>query len=471
MSATARAGDVTSLRARRLREPAVYRLFVCSVLAVELVVLSVSFRQGGLAIEGEVLDLLVWTGLVTCASLLPVDNGRGSWLSLDLPLLLAVGFVFGPTIGGLVGLLGAMDLREIKRGISPSRAIFNRAQVSLSTMAGAFAFEALGGPRGTWPLVALAGIAGLIADCLVNYSLVAMSTSITQGRSVHDVAKEMRLGTPRVFIPAYAAFGFLAVLIAEAYHSIGIAGVLASIAPVLLARLAFEGRHELDSALDLLRLRERALTELDQRVAAERKEERMVLAGELHDEVLPPLFKVHLMGQVLKQDLSSGRLLDLDQDLPELLEATEAAQCAIRDLLGDLRRSPLGVGGLVPSLRLLVDQLEGAGGPRILLDVSEVDASERSQLLAFQVAREALGNASKYSMASAVQVRLWSVDGLVRILIQDDGVGFNVEGVDRERHFGLQLIVERVTRAGGQVVLQSVPGSGTLVAAALPPNL
>ena len=123
----------------------------------------------------------------------------------------------------------------------------------------------------------------------------------------------------------------------------------------------------------------------------------MVLAGELHDEVLPPLFKVHLMGQVLKQDLSSGRLLDLDEDLPQLIEATEAAQSAIRDLLGDLRRSPLGAGGLVPTLRLLADQLEGMGSPRILLDVSPVDASEHSQLLTYQVAREALSNAAKHS--------------------------------------------------------------------------
>ena len=41
---------------------------------------------------------------------------------------------------------------------------------------------------------------------------------------------------------------------------------------------------------------------------------------------LATLFKVRLMGQVLRQDLSTGRLLDLDVDLPELLSATESAQ-------------------------------------------------------------------------------------------------------------------------------------------------
>ena len=413
----------------------------------------------------------MWALLIACASSLPVQSGRGAWLSLDLPLLLAVGFVFGPAVGGLVGLLGGMDRRELHREISRVRAIFNRAQVSLSTMAGASAFAVLGGQTGKWPLAAVAGFAGLAADCAVNYTMVALSTSITQRRPFLLVVKEMRLGSARSFIPAYVAFGFLAVLIAEAYDSLGIVGVLASIAPVLLARLAFESRHELDTALDVLRLRERALAELDQRIAVERRDERMVLAGELHDEVLPPLFKVHLMGQVLKQDLSSGRLLDLDEDLPQLLEATEAAQSAIRDLLGDLRRSPLGANGLVPTLRLLADQLEGMGSPRILLDVSTVDASERSQLLTYQVAREALSNAAKHSRASAIQLRLWEEDGLLRLMIQDDGVGFAMSQVDRDSHFGLQFISERVSSVGGHVVIQSESGAGTLVVAALPPNL
>ena len=70
-------------------------------------------------------------------------------------------------------------------------------------------------------------------------------------------------------------------------------------------------------------------------LANERRDERQVLAGELHDEVLP-LFKVHLMGQVLRQDLDSGR-----QILPELLTATEMAQSAIRDVVRGLRGAKL----------------------------------------------------------------------------------------------------------------------------------
>ena len=104
----------------------------------------------------------------------------------------------------------------------------------------------------------------------------------------------------------------------------------------------------------------------------------MAVAGELHDEVLPPLFKVHLMGQVLRQDLDSGRLLDLDDDVPQLITATEVAQSAIRGLLRDLRQSSIGPAGLNVTLELLARRLEAAGSPAIRLELSDVGGSNLS---------------------------------------------------------------------------------------------
>ncbi|MGH2640874.1 MAG: sensor histidine kinase, partial [Actinomycetota bacterium] len=192
------------------------------------------------------------------------------------------------------------------------------------------------------------------------------------------------------------------------------------------------------------------------------------LAGELHDEVLPSLFKVHLMGQVLRQDLAAGKLLELDDDLPELLLATDAAQRAIRDLLGDMRRSPLGAAGLKPTLRLLVDQLTSAGAPPVVLDVEEFSSSPLAQLLAYQVVREALHNAAKHSRASNVELRLWKDERMLRVSVRDDGTGFAWAAVDSSRHFGLQIMKERIEAAGGSMFVDSRLGEGTLVAASVP---
>jgi len=259
--------------------------------------------------------------------------------------------------------------------------------------------------------------------------------------------------------------------VGAAYLGWGIAGVLAFTAPVALARQAFHQRHLLERADLRLQDKDEALRNVEAQILSERRDERLVLAGELHDEVLPPLFKVHLMGQVLKQDLSSGRLLELDEDLPELLSATEAAQNAIRDLVRDLRRSQLGPGGLLETVRLLAAQLEGAGSARILLDLDEIQASHVSQLLAYQVLREAMNNAARHARAASIEVRLRQREGLIRLMVKDDGVGFDTRAVDRDHHFGLQLIAERVEAARGTVVVDSRLGEGTTINAVLPPDV
>jgi signal transduction histidine kinase len=261
------------------------------------------------------------------------------------------------------------------------------------------------------------------------------------------------------------------VLLATVTEAAGAWGLAGFLAPLVLARHTFLQAEQLNDSSRKLQLQSAALLESTQRIADERRDERMVVAGELHDEVLPPLFKVHLMGQVLRQDLDSGQLLNLDSDLPELLSAIQAAQEAIRQMVGDLRRSSIGTAGLCPTIELLAQQLETAGSPRITLDLADVGGSKLTQLLIYQVAREAMNNAARHSRATEIHVRLWREAGIIRIVVNDDGVGFDARAVDRNSHFGLQLISERVEAARGRVAIESRLGVGTTIAATLPPEL
>lgn len=457
-----------SVRVRPRQESLHYRAFAGAVVALAILVFVLLASIGGGLPDGQNEDLLVWALLAAVASLAPVPSGKGPWLAFDLPLVLGAGLVFGPLGAGLVGLVGACDIRELRRELSVSRAAFNRAQVSLSGVAGAAAFQALGGDLSVWPGAAVLGLVALGVDCLVNYVLVAMSSSITYNRPFASVLGEMHVGAREGFLLAYVSFGFLSVLVAEAYVLLGLAGLVAFAIPLLASRQLFRHRNALAEADGLLRDRQHALRESQSKIADERRDERMAIAGELHDEVLPPLFKVHLMGQVLKQDLSAGRLLDLDEDLPELLEATEVAQSTIRDLLGNLRRSSLGPGGLVPAIEAVASQLESAGSPAFRLVLADVAVSRQGQLVLYQAAREAMSNAAKYSRANEISVILRCFEGEARIVVADDGVGFDPAVVDRDRHFGLQLVVERMESLGGRVVVDSQLGSGTTVVAALP---
>jgi signal transduction histidine kinase len=180
------------------------------------------------------------------------------------------------------------------------------------------------------------------------------------------------------------------------------------------------------------------------------------------------MYKVHLMGQVLRQDLASGRLLDLETDLPDLLRATEVASEALRDIIGDLRKSTLGPGGLAQTIALLAKTLSDESGIPIHVHVDDVRGSALTHLLLYHVAREALGNSVRHSHAERIDVDVCEEDQEIRLVVQDDGSGFQPVLVDRGRHFGLQLMRERVELAGGIFFLDTNPGKGTRVLAKFP---
>jgi signal transduction histidine kinase len=212
----------------------------------------------------------------------------------------------------------------------------------------------------------------------------------------------------------------------------------------------------------------RALLTVAGKIADERREERLAVAAGLHDELLPPLYKVHLMGQVLRQDLAMGRLLNLEDDVPELLSATEQASEATQGLIRDLRHSRLGPDGLLGTIHSLIRDVETAFPGRIQLEVEDVGGSPIVQLLAYQILREALRNAVRHAHASLIQVSLSREGRDMRITVEDNGQGFDPETVDADRHFGLLLIRERVELAGGVLNVRSRIGEGTEIIARLP---
>ncbi len=418
--------------------------------------------------DAELLELGLWAATVAAVDLVPVRVWGSVSVSMSFPVTLAAGMIFLPTEAALIAFIGSFDPRELKRGVSLAKSVFNRSQVAASVMAGSALFHFLDGAILNWPEVLLPGGLALLLDAGVNFILVASAVSIEDRLAPRGVFLKMFGASPVHYLAGYLLLGLLALPLAAAVAVGDVWALLLFLAPLVLAREMFRQTQQVLYATERIRQKDAALLGAAGEVARERRDERLALAGELHDEVLPSLYKVHLMGQVLKQDLAAGRLLELDDDLPELLLATDAAQRGIRDLLGDLRRSPLGAGGLVPTLRMLVDQLAAAGAPPVVIDHEEFESTPLAQLLAYQVMREALHNSAKHARASQITVRLWADEAMVRVSVTDDGSGFDLFGVDGNRHFGLQIMKERLEAAGGIMSIDSRLGSGTTVAASIP---
>jgi len=106
------------------------------------------------------------------------------------------------------------------------------------------------------------------------------------------------------------------------------------------------------------------------------------------------------------------------------------------------------------------------GEPRPLLPELEVTL--------FRAAQEALANVAKHARASRVGLTLSYMDDVVLLDVRDDGVGFDGTLVDSARashgghQFGLQAMAQRLRQVGGQLEVESVPGSGTAINARVP---
>jgi len=387
---------------------------------------------------------------------------------MSLPVLLAAGMVYRPSVAGLLAIVGSIDLREIRREISIAHGLFNRSQIALATMGASAVFHGLDGDVERWPLVLAVAFPALLCDFFVNTVMVLAGFRLKTQLPMRQLLQNVHGGAPLRFILGYVSFGLVAVVLATAFRTASNWGLVAFLIPVLLARQMFAEGQRLIEASRALDEKNRMLLSVSSRIMDERREERLSVAAGLHDEVLPPLYQVHLLGQVLRQDLASGHLLALEDDVPELLRATEHANDAMRIWIRNLRRSPLGPGGLNTTLRLLVRDLVSESTANIKLEVEDVGGSPLVQLLAYQVAREALRNAVRHAHASQILVQVTREGGSMRLAVQDDGRGFDSDAVDSEGHFGLQLMRERVGLAGGSLSITSAPGKGTQIVAMLP---
>ncbi|OPG07589.1 hypothetical protein B1R27_12955 [Streptomyces sp. GKU 895] len=122
----------------------------------------------------------------------------------------------------------------------------------------------------------------------------------------------------------------------------------------------------------------------------------------------------------------------------------------------------LSQGGLGPALRSLARR--SAVPVELDLELPRDRLPEQVEVAAYYVASECLTNAVKHAHARVVKVRAGIEDGVLELVVRDDGVG----GVETGRGSGLIGLVDRVEAIGGKLELGSPPGAGTTLRARLP---
>jgi signal transduction histidine kinase len=101
---------------------------------------------------------------------------------------------------------------------------------------------------------------------------------------------------------------------------------------------------------------------------------------------------------------------------------------------------------------------------QVSLEVTKAELPARVAAAAYFICAEALSNAAKHAAASRITVVVTTSDGRINVEIADDGVG----GADASRGSGLRGLADRVEALGGGLLIDSVPGHGTRLAAEIP---
>jgi len=236
---------------------------------------------------------------------------------------------------------------------------------------------------------------------------------------------------------------------------------------ILLAIMDITVRKEQDRRIQQ---HQRELATLTEELLLTEQRERRQLALLLHDSI----------GQSLA--FSKREIGVLQKSVPEnLREALEYVKQQIddsirqtRDLTFELSPTTLYTFGLEAAVEELAEQMAETGGWRLHFEATEEDKplSEQIQVLLYRASRELLTNISKHAQATGVLIRIDRVNGNLRMVVEDDGKGFEIarleEIIHQQQGFGLFSIRERLTHVGGRFALESQPGQGTKVTLVAP---
>ncbi|GAC1650207.1 MAG: hypothetical protein NVS9B15_09680 [Acidobacteriaceae bacterium] len=219
--------------------------------------------------------------------------------------------------------------------------------------------------------------------------------------------------------------------------------------------------------VDALRDREHRIAELSGHLLRAQEEERKRISRELHDDTGQSLMVIRLYLGMLENSLTARTA---KTKVRETVEVVDRTIDGIRRIISKLSPLVLQELGLTAAIRKEAKDLAKTTGIRVrVLVPNEYDRfAPEAETAIYRVVQEALHNITKHAEAKSVTIKLTRENDLVKLMVQDDGVGIS-EKPDRRGHsFGLAGIKERVASLGGTVLVTSERGQGTRLEISVP---
>ena len=230
-------------------------------------------------------------------------------------------------------------------------------------------------------------------------------------------------------------------------------------------------RGFIGSAIDTTdqKLAQQALENVSGQLIEAQEKERSRIARDLHDDICQRLALLSMeLGQVNRS--SNGSPEAMKKRLEDIRIHCSEIAGDVQSLSHQLHSSKLEYLGIVAAIRGFCTELSKQHELNIEFSERNVPTHlpKDVSLCLFRIAQEALHNAVKYSGVSQFIVELSGVEGAVELVVSDAGAGFDVEEAKKNRGLGLLSMQERIHLVHGTFSVESRPGYGTRIIAAVP---
>jgi signal transduction histidine kinase len=227
----------------------------------------------------------------------------------------------------------------------------------------------------------------------------------------------------------------------------------------------------LQSEIDRRKRTEEERVRLLRRIALAEEDERRRMAREMHDQLGQQLSALTLKLAALKADC--GEQAELRIQIESLQTIAKQLDEDVDFLVWELRPAALDDLGLVAALSQYVRNWSKHFGVSAELHASGIEKDRLTiemETALYRIAQEALNNVAKHARAQKVDILLECHSGQISLIVEDNGVGFEGERMlgAGDRGMGLIGMRERAALAGGTLVVESNPGSGSTIAVRIP---
>lgn len=217
-----------------------------------------------------------------------------------------------------------------------------------------------------------------------------------------------------------------------------------------------------------LREQQEQLRALSARLAEVEEAERKKLGRELHDQAGQNLTALSLTLKLIQTQLEANAPTSatLPARLDDAADLVRQITQRIRNVMEDLQPPALEEFGLAAALRWYAERFTAR--TNIAVEVTSPDPAPRQsppvEIALFRIAQEALTNVARHARATRVDILIDSTPRLTRMLIRDNGIGFERnESADDRAHWGLRIMAERAEAIGGKCDIISAPEQGAQI--------